>query len=102
MALPMAVATRTVLQTKYANAAPMSGFGNCANGIAAPIAVPPSATKTRPATFTVRMSDAMLKSVRYTGDGVFARNVHWLHALVAATSIVASGPMSSSEAKSIA
>ena len=35
-----------------------------------------------------------------TGDRVCVRNVHWLHALVAATSIVASAPRSSSDAKS--
>ena len=30
----------------------------------------------------------MLKSTRYSGDFDCARKVHWLHALVAATTIV--------------
>ncbi len=44
----------------------------------------------------------MLKSVRYRGFFTFIRNVHWLHALVTATSIVSLGPSSSSAAKSTA
>ena len=51
---------------------------------------------------TVTTSDAMLNNVRYTGARVCVRNVHWAHALVAATNIVASAPSSSSEAKSTA
>src|SRR5437764_13471944 len=67
-----------------------------------PGAVPPSHMKTMPAAFTVRTSDAMLYSVRYSGLRVFIRNVHWLHALAPATSIVSSAPSISSAAKSTA
>src|SRR5579872_3781425 len=56
----------------------------------------------RPAAFTVRTSDAMLKSVRYGADRAFVRNVHWLQALAAATSIVSFAPRRSSAAKSTA
>src|SRR6478672_7906273 len=55
-----------------------------------------------PAAFTVRTSDAMLYSVRYSGLRVFIRNVHWLHALTPATSIVSSAPSIRSAAKSTA
>src|SRR3989442_8295577 len=55
-----------------------------------------------PAAFTVRTSDAMLYSVRYSGLRVFMRNVHWLHALAPATNIVSSAPSMSSAAKSTA
>src|SRR5437867_2876798 len=44
----------------------------------------------------------MLKSVRCGVEPVFVRNVHWLQALAAATSIVSLAPRSSSEAKSTA
>ncbi len=44
----------------------------------------------------------MLKSVRYGAERVCVRNVHWLHALTAATIIVWSAPSSSSAAKSTA
>ena len=44
----------------------------------------------------------MLKSVRYVGLRSLMRNVHWLHALAAATTIVSFGPSSSSDAKSTA
>src|SRR5450759_3228790 len=44
----------------------------------------------------------MLKSVRYGADRVCVRNVHWLHALTAATIMVSSAPSSSSAAKSTA
>ncbi len=44
----------------------------------------------------------MLKSVRWSGLRSLIRNVHWLNALAAATSIVSCGPSSSSEAKSTA
>ena len=44
----------------------------------------------------------MLKSVRYMGFRSLMRNVHWLHALAAATIIVSFGPSSSSDAKSTA
>ena len=42
----------------------------------------------QPAAFTVSTSDAMLKSVRYGAERDCVRNVHWLHALAAATIIV--------------
>ena len=44
----------------------------------------------------------MLKSVRWTAARLCARKVHWLHALVAATTIVSLAPSSSSAAKSTA
>ena len=44
----------------------------------------------------------MLNSVRWIGLRSLMRNVHWLKALAAATSIVSFGPSSSSEAKSTA
>src|SRR3954466_8968025 len=44
----------------------------------------------------------MLNSVRYNAARLCVRNVHWLHALVAATTIVWSAPSSSSAAKSTA
>jgi hypothetical protein len=44
----------------------------------------------------------MLKSVRCVGFFSSIRNVHWLNALAAATSIVSLGPRSSSDAKSTA
>src|SRR3954447_16205801 len=44
----------------------------------------------------------MLKSVLYGAERDCVRNVHWLHALAAATSIVWSAPRSSSAAKSTA
>src|SRR5215213_3459489 len=44
----------------------------------------------------------MLNSVRWIGLRSLMRNVHWLHALAAATSIVSLGPSSSSDAKSTA
>src|SRR3954470_23319658 len=44
----------------------------------------------------------MLKSVRWIGLRSLMRNVHWLNALTAASSIVSFGPSRSSEAKSIA
>ena len=39
----------------------------------------------------------MLKSVRYGGFFVVMRNVHWLHALIAATIIVCAGPSTISD-----
>src|SRR5438093_4155108 len=98
----MAVATRAVLQMKYVVAAPTSGFGmskkenTCCGG------VPPSHVYTSPAAFTVTTSEAMLKSVLYSGDRDCVRKVHWLHALAAATSIVSFAPSISSAAKSTA
>src|SRR5262245_11862060 len=44
----------------------------------------------------------MLKSVRYGGVRDSVRNVHWLQALAAATSIVSSAPSRTSAAKSTA
>src|SRR5436189_200658 len=44
----------------------------------------------------------MLKSVRWIGFRSLMRNVHWLNALAAATTIVSFGPRSSSDAKSTA
>ena len=44
----------------------------------------------------------MLNSVRWIGLRSLMRNVHWLKALAAATSIVSFGPSSSSDAKSTA
>ena len=44
----------------------------------------------------------MLNRVRWIGLRSLMRNVHWLNALAAATSIVSFGPSSSSEAKSTA
>ena len=44
----------------------------------------------------------MLNSVRYGAERDCVRNVHWLQALAAATSIVSSAPSSSSAAKSTA
>src|SRR5712691_5542019 len=44
----------------------------------------------------------MLKSVRYGADRVLVRNVHWLHALVAATIIVSFAPSISRAATSTA
>ena len=44
----------------------------------------------------------MLNSVRWIGLRSLMRNVHWLNALAAATSIVSFGPSSSSDAKSTA
>src|SRR5438046_4371556 len=67
-----------------------------------PGAAPPSHMYPTPAAFTVRTSDAMLYSVRYSGLRVFMRNVHWLHALAPATNIVSSAPSMSSAAKSTA
>src|SRR3954453_19043368 len=64
--------------------------------------VPPSAVKAQPAAFTVSTSEAMLNSVRYGADRDCVRNVHWLHALAAATSIVWSAPSRSNAAKSTA
>ena len=55
-----------------------------------------------PATCTVIARHAMLKSVRYGGFRVFILNVHWLHALATATSIVSCGPSMMSAAKSTA
>ena len=99
---PIAVAMNAVLHTKYAVAAPTSGLGTIHNDSSAPGGKPPNAPYTSPAAFTVNTSDAMLYSVRYGGLRVFIRKVHWLHALAAATSIVASAPSSSSDAKSTA
>src|SRR4051812_27544922 len=98
-----------VLHTKYAVAAPTSGRGmaasagdhaNSANGT--PGGGPPSSVYTMPVAFTVRTSDAMLKSVRCSGERVCVRKVHCDQALVAATNIVGFAPSSSSEAKSTA
>src|ERR687890_2131701 len=44
----------------------------------------------------------ILNSVRYAGFLSLMRNVHWLHALAAATIIVSLGPSSRSDAKSTA
>src|SRR5262245_15992480 len=44
----------------------------------------------------------MLNSVRWIGLRSLMRNVHWLNALAAATTIVSFGPSSSSAAKSTA
>src|SRR5262245_41695756 len=44
----------------------------------------------------------MLNSVRWIGFRSLMRNVHWLNALTAATTIVSFGPSSSSDAKSTA
>ena len=44
----------------------------------------------------------MLKSVRYGAERAWVRNVHWLHALAAATIIVSFAPSSRSAAKSTA
>src|SRR2546422_8193489 len=98
----MAVATRIVLPTKYAVAATTSGFGKVISDSGSSGAGPPNQACTGPASFTVSTSDAMLNSVRYGGDLLGTLNVHWLHALVAATSIVSSAPSSSSDAKSTA
>src|SRR4249920_2623684 len=97
----IAVAMKNVLQTKYVIAAPTSGLAIC-HVYGSPGGGPPSQVKTNPVAFTVTTSDAMLNSVRCAGDRVWVRNVHWLHALVAATSIVVSAPSSSSDAKSTA
>src|SRR5829696_10189026 len=56
----------------------------------------------RPAAWTVKTRHAMLNSVRYVGLRSLMRNVHWLNALAAATSIVSFGPSRSSDAKSTA
>src|SRR6266850_7572200 len=63
---------------------------------------PPSQVYARPAAFTVRTSDAMLKSVRCGLERTCVRKVHCAQALTAATSIVSSAPRSSSAAKSTA
>ena len=63
---------------------------------------PPSQTYTTPADFTVSTSAAMLNNVRYVTLRVCVRNVHWLQALHAATSIVGLVPSSSSAATSTA
>ena len=55
-----------------------------------------------PAACTVMIRHAMLNSVRWIGLRSLMRNVHWLNALAAATSIVSFGPSSSSDAKSTA
>ena len=86
-------------------AAPRSGFGRA--GIDASVSEkpgggPPKNEYASPVAFTVSTSDAMLNSARYGGDRACVRNVHWLHALVAATNIVSSAPSSSSAAKSTA
>src|SRR5262249_29018979 len=99
---PMAVATRIVLPTKYAVAATTSGLGSVISESGASGAGPPNQPYTRPASLTVRTSDAMLNSVRYNGDRLGTLNVHWLHALVAATSIVSSAPSSNRDAESTA
>src|SRR4029077_8519427 len=92
---PIAVATRIVLPTKYAVAATTSGFGMLVSVSGVSGAGPPNQPYTRPASFTVSTSDAMLNRVRETGDLLGTRNVHWLQALVAATNIVSSAPRSS-------
>src|SRR5262245_21339395 len=99
---PIAVATNAVLQMKYAVAAPTSGLEIDPIVKRSAGAGPPSHRYAAPTTFTVTTSDAMLKSVRYGAVRCCVRNVHWLHALAAATSIVSSGPSSSSAAKSTA
>ena len=48
------------------------------------------------------ISDAMLNSVLYGAERDWVLNVHWLHALAAATIIVSFAPSSSSAAKSTA
>src|SRR4030095_3472818 len=63
---------------------------------------PPSQVYTMPAAFTGSTSEAMLKSVRCSGDLTCVRKVHCAQALVSATHIVASAPRSSREAKSTA
>src|SRR6266850_4368895 len=63
---------------------------------------PPSSVYTQPAAFTVSTSEAMLKAVRNGALRVLVLNVHWLQALMAATSIVSLAPSSSSDAKSTA
>src|SRR5262249_44914058 len=65
-------------------------------------ATPPSSAYTKPAALTVSTSDAMLKSVRYVSPRARTLNVHWAHALTAATIIVSFGPSSNSDAKSTA
>src|SRR5260370_40958619 len=97
----MAVAMKSVWKTKYAGAAPTSGLAFCQEHRAR-VTGPPNHVYTSPVAFTVSASDAMLNSVRCTGERVWVRNVHWLQALVAATNIVASAPSSSSAAKSTA
>src|ERR1700730_3084081 len=97
----MAVAMKSVLQTKYVVAAPPSGSA-IDHENSAPGTGPPNQVYTSPVIFTVSTSDAMLKSVRCTGERVCVRKVHWLQALVAATNIVASARSSSSAAKSTA
>src|SRR5213083_2230067 len=98
----MAVAMSSVLQTKYVVAAPTSGFGIASSENCWAVVVPPRSPYVQPAAFTVSTSDAMLKSVRCGADRVFVRNVHWLHALVAATIIVSFGPSMSRAATSTA
>ncbi len=68
-------------------AAPTSGLvmDSTVNGTAD---VPPSSAYTQPAALTVRTSEAMLNNVRYGAERDCVRNVHWLHALAAATIIV--------------
>ena len=66
------------------------------------MAGPPSAVYTQPAAFTVSTSDAMLNAVRKCALRARVLNVHWLHALVPATSIVSSAPRSRRDAKSTA
>src|ERR1700730_13652336 len=97
----MAVAMKSVLQTKYAVAAPTSGLA-IGQENSAPGTGPPNHGDTSPGAFTAGTRDAMLNSVRCTGERVCVRNVHWLQALVPATNIVASAPSSSSAAKSTA
>src|SRR5690242_10618873 len=96
----MAVATRPVFTRKYAVAAPTSGRATADKSCAAPGS--PNQRMARPALSTVSTSAAILNIVRYTGLRSLLFRWHWQYALATATTIVACGPRSSSDAKSTA
>src|SRR5688500_10177744 len=98
----MAIAISSVLQTKYAVAAPVSGFATASTLRPRTPGTPPRLRKAKPASWTAMARHAMLNNVRYAGFFAFILNVHWLQALVTATSMVSCGPSRRSAAKSTA
>ena len=97
----IAVAMSTVLQRKYAPAAPSSGFAIAASGIDE-TGDAAQGMKRCTAACTLMTRLAMLNSVRCGGFLCVIRNVHWLQALIAPTIIVCAGPSRMSERKSTA
>src|SRR3954466_6085118 len=92
----MAPATSEALTKKYSG--PMTAAAR-ASAAALPGCLPRTNASGTPATQTVNVSDAMLKTIRCSGLRGPRRNVHWAHALTAAMHTVGADPSANSAQK---